>query len=500
MSGRLLRTGAVAGVLALGAVLAACDTETQRPGDREDAAGAHDEGAPATPRAADSGGARGSAESGVAVVSVAPGGFPVPGPGAAAIGPALPGLTVRGSANLKVPADVAFLTVLTVSRGGPLPFTQVRAEDQARIVEGLAPLGVAKGDVSFGGDPRFGPFGVIAVRVPAARAARDGNAILDVIERVQGRGESRGVVFALGDCVSALRPAREGAFRAAEAHAKSVAAAAGLTLGPVIAVSDAPQTAIYGPPTADPCNADPASAVSGKGPAALGPVDGPAELSVDVSLSVTYALAGGTGASGSDGLTAIGSGRVKVKADEAYVVVLTETAYGPGGPRPLATKDRDAVTAKLTGLGIKKNDIEFGQPGFGGPVFVSVEVAVKDLPRIGRDVERSVEDVLGRVQQGGVRFSHSNCTAVLAEARKAAVADAKARAESLASAAGVRLGALRSVAEAPAGGANGAPVQDPCDDSASAFFAYGPGGLQPYEAPAEMTASVAVALTYALTP
>ena len=74
------------------------------------------------------------------------------------------------------------------------------------------------------------------------------------------------------------------------------------------------------------------------------------------------------------GLTATANGSTTVPADDAYVVIIPEQFYGPGGPEKLSSEDRDDVVQNLMDMGIGEDDIEFdyGQPY--GPETISVEV------------------------------------------------------------------------------------------------------------------------------
>ena len=86
-------------------------------------------------------------------------------------------------------------------------------------------------------------------------------------------------------------------------------------------------------------------------------------------------------------------------------------------------EDRAEVIATLTKIGIAEDDIEFPSNFRFGPgsVSVSVEVAVKDLPEIGDLVLDAVEEVLGRSEASGVRFSLEDCDGALALARREAI-------------------------------------------------------------------------------
>jgi uncharacterized protein YggE len=75
----------------------------------------------------------------------------------------------------------------------------------------------------------------------------------------------------------------------------------------------------------------------------------------------------------------------------------------------------------------------------------TLTVRIRDLARTGEILDRSV--TLGVNQGGGIFFTNDDASAVLTEARKKAVADAMARARTLAEAAGVRLGRVIEISE-----------------------------------------------------
>ena len=83
----------------------------------------------------------------------------------------------------------------------------------------------------------------------------------------------------------------------------------------------------------------------------------------------------------------------------------------------------------------------------------TVSVRVRALDSLGGLLDAAVKD--GANTLNGVEFGLQQPEPVMNEARKAAVADAKARAELIAGAAGVKLGAIKSITE---GGAAPMPM------------------------------------------
>jgi uncharacterized protein YggE len=414
--------------------------------------------------------------------------------------PALPGITVRQSIRERLPADEAFAIALFLPRTGGS--AHLPAADEATLRGALAAAGFADDDVGVEASPQFGPFTQIRVRIPVADVAASAERVFAAITNSIGAPEQRGVQFALQDCSVALRPVREAAIEAAEERARSLSAAGSLSTGDVIAVLELPSATPYGGPVDDPC--DPGAGLQFKGYGALLPVDSEPEVEVALDFSVTYRIAesGEPPQTGSKGVVALGAGTVTAKADEAYIVVLTESSSGPSGPRPVAERDKDEIIQLLSAFGIAAEDIEFYSPQFGGPTVVSVETDdLSNLADLGDDVADAVEEVLGRSFNNGVIFSHSNCEAARSEARKEAIEDARARAESLAGAASLKLaGAVDSVSEVQAQSIYGPAPIDPCEEDLSviALGGYGTAEIKPFTAEAEFTVRSVLNVAFAV--
>jgi len=118
------------------------------------------------------------------------------------------------------------------------------------------------------------------------------------------------------------------------------------------------------------------------------------------------------------------------------------------------------VVEAITGAGIASDAIAVTIPastsifGPGGPEIAEVGVTI-DQPQSGAMVEL-VSAVTAAAQQSGLsvlhvgsRYEAADCVALLQEARDAAIADAKLRAEGLAQALGVTLGELVQAGEYP---------------------------------------------------
>jgi uncharacterized protein YggE len=130
-----------------------------------------------------------------------------------------------------------------------------------------------------------------------------------------------------------------------------------------------------------------------------------------------------------------------------------------------ANKDMQAILAALKKLGVADKDIQTRnfsvQPQYangngqaphvtGYQVSNQVEVRLAEIGRLGPALDALV--AAGANQTNGVNFSIHDPAALLAQARAQAVADARAKAETFAKAAGVALGSILSIAENGNGG------------------------------------------------
>ena len=130
-----------------------------------------------------------------------------------------------------------------------------------------------------------------------------------------------------------------------------------------------------------------------------------------------------------------------------------------------ANKNMQAILAALKKLGVADKDIQTRNfsvhPQYangngqaprvtGYQVSNLVEVRLADIGKLGSALDALVTE--GANQINGVNFSIHDPAALLAEARTQAVADARAKAETFAKAAGVTLGAILSITENGNGG------------------------------------------------
>jgi len=161
-------------------------------------------------------------------------------------------------------------------------------------------------------------------------------------------------------------------------------------------------------------------------------------------------------------ITVTGEGLVAVTPDLAWVSVgVSHDADKAADAMDMMSEAAAEVLAELEAAGILPADMQTGQltleprydySSYGGvpkmlgyTAATTIEVRVRDLDRLG-DVLDTVVGV-GANRLGGIRFDMADQGDAMADARRAAVADARARADLYAGAAGVTLGDLQSLAE-----------------------------------------------------
>lgn len=406
-------------------------------------------------------------------------------------GAGIPGLSVRGTATGTVPADLAFVVIspsISDLDLSDLGNAGVSAADRKAVLAGLSGLGVAASDVSFGAGRPLGDTR-LQVKVPLAQLAARGPKIVASVERTLGRSRSSGASYSVANCDPAAGPIRKQAMQQAEGQAKAMADAGKLNLGGVVAISSDGVIAAGLPGGGAPegCPLVESGQVVG--------FDAKPEVRLSVGVNVTYAIAGApaTGSSGRPLLWAGGSATAKAKADEAYVLVVYSSEDGEptGGP---SAADRTRVLEALDKLKVDRKDVQIiSRSDYGVTTVVQVETKAAGLENAAKDILRAVEDVLGRSDTNGARFWSSTCTGLLAKVRKDAVADARQRANSLAEAAGVKLGVVEWISEATPTGA------DPCDGSVDALLAlddYSSSPLAPFDAEPEFVLTTAAQLGF----
>mgnify|MGYP002778186864 CR=1 FL=1 len=204
-------------------------------------------------------------------------------------------------------------------------------------------------------------------------------------------------------------------------------------------------------------------------------------------------------------LTVTGEGRATAVPDLARLSLGVAVQAATAGEAMSAMGEGvSAILQRLQGAGIEARDVQTGQlslqavydynsySGTGVPPLLGflatqmLDVRVRDVAGVGPVLDATVAD--GANQINGVTFDLADPAAALDEARRAAVADAAARAETYAAAAGVALGDVVSVAETTFG-----PVM-PLYDGRMAADAAAPVPV----APGELAVTATVSVTYAI--
>lgn len=163
-------------------------------------------------------------------------------------------------------------------------------------------------------------------------------------------------------------------------------------------------------------------------------------------------------------ITVTGEATVQATPDMATIMLGVTTDGGTASAAMAANNSAmAAVIARLTAAGVEERDLQTSNlslnPNWVGydsgsmPTIAGysamnmLNVRVRDLAQLGTLLDASITD--GANTLNGITFELSNPRPVLDEAREAAVADAKARAELLTTAAGATLGSVLSISEVP---------------------------------------------------
>ncbi len=232
-----------------------------------------------------------------------------------------------------------------------------------------------------------------------------------------------------------------------------------------------------------------------------------------LTFAPTSALAGGSrpvsvaaqagGSSTASGITVVGMGQAAGTPDVAHVSVGIETSAVSVQQAVDDNKDKmSALLVVLKGLGLSDKDIQTSNysvytqqaPDASGAstsgaltyhVNNQVDVTVRDVSKLGDILDKVVAAGANNIY--GVNFSVDDTTKLEADARATAIADAKARAASLAQLAGVQLGEVVSISEVI--GSNG-PVY------ANMTAKMGGGGTPIL--PGELNVAMSVQVTFAI--
>ena len=162
-----------------------------------------------------------------------------------------------------------------------------------------------------------------------------------------------------------------------------------------------------------------------------------------------------------------GSGKVYLTPDMVYVTIGVHTE-GDNAVKTVAENNASTqdVIDTLKGMKIDEKDIqttnfsitpqkEYDQAGkpTGKVLYIvdnSVYVTVRDLNKIGEVLDATVKSGANSIY--GIQFDVADKTKALSQARQAAVKDANAKAQELATAAGVIVGAVQTISEYTSGG------------------------------------------------
>lgn len=161
-------------------------------------------------------------------------------------------------------------------------------------------------------------------------------------------------------------------------------------------------------------------------------------------------------------ITVAGIGTVQVDPDTA-VVNLGVQVTAPTGAAAMTTVNADAaaLTEALVGAGIAEEDIQtsglslYSTTGDDGTTItgysasLTLNVTVRDIEAVGPTIDAAHGAGGEGFTIGGVSFSFADPESVLEQARIDALANATARAEQYAAAAGAELGDVVSIVESP---------------------------------------------------
>lgn len=195
-----------------------------------------------------------------------------------------------------------------------------------------------------------------------------------------------------------------------------------------------------------------------------------------VGLVIGLTLFAGGAAVAEEGertVSVTGRGEVSVAPDMAIISVgVAEDADEARVALNEMTRSAAAVIARIEAAGVASEDLQTGalqlSPRYGTSSLsgysqiegyqasTTLTVRVRDLPELGTILDAVVTD--GANQLSGLRFDVADREPLLNEARQAAVADARSKAELYATAAGVSLGPVLVIAENAGFGGGPEPV------------------------------------------
>ncbi len=195
-----------------------------------------------------------------------------------------------------------------------------------------------------------------------------------------------------------------------------------------------------------------------------------AVLAVELTMVVPAVQAGGPSEAVApeeqNAISVTGEGKVSVEPDMAEIIIGVESR-APTAKEAASqnSEDMNEVMAVLEGMGIAEEDIQtvdysiradIDYRGDEGPKVVgyvvdnAVRVKVRDLDLVGDLLDEVMEAGANNIY--GITFTLEDPRPFQEQAREMAVADARSKAQQLAEAADVRLGALLSLSEYITGG------------------------------------------------
>jgi uncharacterized protein YggE len=179
-------------------------------------------------------------------------------------------------------------------------------------------------------------------------------------------------------------------------------------------------------------------------------------------LSEALPLIGGTGGNGRH-MNVSASGAVSAAPDQATIQLgVTSQAASAAAALSQNSTDTAAVIASVVALGVAEKDIQTSNfsvyPTYdttgtritGYQVTNSVSVTIRDLVKAGPLLDQVVQAGANNIT--GLNFSIADTSALVEQARTRAFEAAKAKAESMAKAAGVELGEIISITESSQNG------------------------------------------------
>lgn len=208
------------------------------------------------------------------------------------------------------------------------------------------------------------------------------------------------------------------------------------------------------------------------------------------------------------GISVSGTGKVTVVPDVAVLNIGVEVrAATVVDARRLAATAADSVRTSLKNNGVNEKDIRTaglqinpeyssrpttnGRPAITGYVVTNtVTVKVRDLDKASKTLDDAVLAGGDATRVNGISFEVDKPEQFLAQAREAAVKDARDRAENLAKLAGVELGKPRSINES----SGGYPIAVPAAARGGAQLAEAPTPISPGESEVMLQVNIVYAL------